>query len=169
MSNPKSDIEWKVYLAAKYPGSQIMLPSTLDLRGGRFNQSAKPLTERDWIEKRAKDIPGPGQYQTFKSMDGGPGRFSTAKPKTDVEWKIYFAKKHPSSHIMLPSTLDLRGGRFNQSAKPLTERDWVEKRAKELPGPGHYLHKEKPDVGGGKFNDSRPKSDVEWRIVRAPA
>ena len=167
-AKPKTDIEWQIYRAQQYSHVEFCaLPSTLDDRGGRFNQSAKPLTERDWAEKRARQLPAPGAYAVVPDWSrgtSGAGRFSTAKPKSDVEWRIHHAAKHPASHILLPSTLDSRGQRFNQSAKPLTERDWVVKRAKETPGPGQYKHRALGAVGGGKISESRPKSDVDWLI-----
>jgi hypothetical protein len=180
-----------------------MLPSTLDLRGGRFNQSKKPLTERDWTEKRAKTVPGPGHYDTSLPWSPPGGRFNCAKdPSHDGGYAIGASSsgnsvssnnstattsissignkrnsgkknhkeldgpKGPHSILVLPSTLESFGGRFNQSAKPLTERDWMEKRAKTVPGPGHYKQKDKKIIlSGGKFNNSQSKNDVEWKIV----
>ena len=172
-SHPKSEIEWMIYRHSEYPGTMVVLPSTLDTRGGRFNKSAKPLTERDWIEKRARKLPAPGDYIVDAgSLSAAGGRFSESRPKSDLEWKIHHALKHPSSHIVLPSTLETKGQRFNRSLKPLTELDFLLKRAKELPGPGEYPHHKEhtvahASVSGGKFNLSKPKNDVEWKIVSA--
>jgi hypothetical protein len=65
----------------------LTLPSTLSRAGGTFNRSAKPLTERDWIVKRAALTPGPGQYKA-KAMDiadVGGGRISATSVLSDTD------------------------------------------------------------------------------------
>jgi hypothetical protein len=168
MACPKSDVDWMIYRAAQTKMSYVKLPSTLRRTGGTFSKSAKPMTKTDWTVKRAKELPGPGQYDTRpleeKLGNQHRGKFSLAKPKTDVERQVQRGLESPGSHILLPSTLKKSGGIFNQSAKPLTERDWQVKRAKELPGPGEYQHAELKSAGGGKFNTGNSKNDVEWKV-----
>jgi hypothetical protein len=43
---------------------------------------------------RASQTPGPGQYDPVDKKNA-TGKFSTSKPKSDVEWKIYNASKIP--------------------------------------------------------------------------
>ena len=41
------------------------------------------------------------------------------------------------------------------------------KQARASPGPGAYTFNLRERRGGGKFNSSRPKSDLEWAMLRA--
>jgi hypothetical protein len=168
MACPKSDIDWMILRASQNEMSYVTLPSTLRRTGGAFNQGAKPLTKTDWTVKRAKELPGPGQYDTRplgeKMGNQHRGKFSLAKPKSDVELQVQRGLESPGSHILLPSTLKMAGGSFNQSPKPLTERDLIVKRAEQMPGPGEYQHAELKSAGGGKFNTGNTKNDVELKV-----
>ena len=81
-----------------------------------------------------------------------------------MEWQIHRARLHPAAHVVLPSTLSTKGQQFNRGAKPLTEQDWLEKRARNVPGPGTYPAGAAVP-SGGKFNESRPRSDVDWKML----
>jgi len=87
------------------------LPSTLNTSGGEFS-TAKPKTHLEyeqsfcivtvrhscishspfavsrWEIYRAKQLPGPGQYETSSTLDRRGGRISVAKPMSDVEMMI---------------------------------------------------------------------------------
>mmetsp|Transcript_54527 Transcript_54527/g.109654 ORF Transcript_54527/g.109654 Transcript_54527/m.109654 type:complete len:474 (+) Transcript_54527:174-1595(+) len=124
------------------------------------------------IVRSALDKPGTGEYDTAQSsFDSRAGsRFSTANPKSDVDWQILRASENLMSYVKLPSTLETWGGAFNKSAKPLTERDWQVKRSKEVPGPGKYDTRPLGDKLShdqrGKFSVAKPKTDVEWMVHR---
>ena len=50
---------------------------------------------------RASQTPGPGQYNP-EDKKNVTGKFSTSKPKSDVEWKIYNASKIPGPGQCVP-------------------------------------------------------------------
>ena len=54
-------------------------------------------------------------------------------------------------------------GEFNLS-KPKTDLEWTIHRGKLVPGPGSYQVRTEgpPKVSGGRFNESRGKSTIEW-------
>ena len=114
-ANPKSDVEWKMYTAAKLPGpGQYEVATGIQgMKGGKFRyvssaitsravpvlltqrcSSAKPKSDVEWMIYRASQTPGPGQYDPVDKKNA-TGKFSTSKPKSDVEWKIYNASKIP--------------------------------------------------------------------------
>jgi hypothetical protein len=61
---------------------------------------------------RASQTPGPGQYDPVEKKNA-TGKFSTSKPKSDVEWKIYNASKIPGpGQYDLPDMLAKSGGKI---------------------------------------------------------
>ena len=61
---------------------------------------------------RASQTPGPGQYNP-EDKRRETGKFSTSKPKSDVEWKIYNASKIPGpGQYDLPDTMAKNGGKI---------------------------------------------------------
>ncbi len=61
---------------------------------------------------RASQTPGPGQYDPVDKKNA-TGKFSTSKPKSDVEWKIYNASKIPGpGQYDLPDTMTKSGGKI---------------------------------------------------------
>ena len=44
--------------------------------------------------------------------------------------------------------------------------DWIIYNSKQLPAPGDYSFK-RPTTPGGQFSNARPKSDLDWTILRA--
>ena len=94
------------------------------------------------------------------------GKFSSAKPKSDVEWAIYRAKQQPGPGQYQHKEIIPKGGRFNMS-NPKSDIDWIIKQASEQPGPCDY---KPPEVGrptGGRFSTARPKSNLDWTIFYA--
>lgn len=96
MSNPKSDIEWKIHRANEVPGpSQYGAPKLSKPGGGKFNMS-KPKTEIELRIYHGKSMPAPGQYIGMtKFNQQSTGKFNMSKPKSDLEWKIHRAKDSP--------------------------------------------------------------------------
>ena len=99
------------------------------VRGGRI-ATGKPKSDVDWKIYRAKQIPGPGEYDSPTDKLSG-GRFSMSSPKSDVEWVMLRASKIPGpgeyeSKVALPS-----GGRFS-TAKPKTDIEWKMLRASQV-------------------------------------
>lgn len=141
MSQPLSDLEVHLLRAREEApdGPNLLLPSTLNRRGmGRFSVSQKPATDTDRMVARAREMPSPQDYETeMRSTRITTGKFNTSRSKRHVDHMVHLATlNHGSDPLVLPSTLSRAGGTFNRSAKPLTERDWIVKRAKQTPGPG---------------------------------
>ena len=91
------------------------------LEGGRFSL-AKPKGEFDWVVARAKQTPGPNQYNVKVNEWGTGGiKISDANPKSEIDWVIHRSKKTPAPNeyglIKMPGP---SGGQFS-TAYPLTE------------------------------------------------
>jgi hypothetical protein len=103
-SRPKNDIEWRAYNASGRvnpegqpgPGQYDTFnpPKMLDPAGGRFNL-AKPKSELDFILDRAKELPGPGEYDAPRWPCPNDGRFGkSVGVKMDRYRKSPFPKQH---------------------------------------------------------------------------
>ena len=106
--------------------------------GGRFSL-AKPKGEFDWVVARAKQTPGPNQYNVKVNEWGTGGiKISDANPKSEIDWVIYRSKNTPAPNeyglIKMPGP---SGGQFS-TAFPLTELDLTILRANDTPGPNEY-------------------------------
>ena len=114
-----------------------MLRNGLELGKAKCPRFAdgKPLSDLDWIIKRAKEQPGPGNPVTLPPVGGGV--ISTARPLSELD---LIALHQP--HLPGPGTYDTRvdassvgGGRFSE-ARPKSELDWKLLHSSEGPGPG---------------------------------
>ena len=138
--NPKTDIEWRMYEAAKTPGpGSYKIDSKYDRpAGGHFNTS-NPKGDVEWKIYNSGNIPGPGQYDlpTAQSTMKG-GKFSMANPKSDIDWQIYEAARSPGpgSYNIGKRPKD-SSMKFNTS-KPKTDIEWKIYEAAGMPGPGQY-------------------------------
>ena len=56
---------------------------------------AKPKTETDWIIKRSRETPGPGQYTPKLVRKTSACKISDANPKSDVDLVILRSKETP--------------------------------------------------------------------------
>jgi hypothetical protein len=118
----------------------------------------------DWSIYRAKQQPGPGQYQVSKGITLPGGKFNMSNPKSDVDWAILKASQSPSpqdylvrqsskyldhisvqflrihdfsANIQIDSGYRVGGGKFS-TARPKSALDWTIHRSKLCPGPGEY-------------------------------
>lgn len=167
---PKSDLEMQLLRSSFLPAPNLMLPSTLDRRGVIFQQAKLPSTDMDLQIARGASLPAPNAYDTRPVTTAiARGKFNS-KSKRLVERMVHEATlNHGSDPLLLPSTLSTSGGNFNKSKKPLTEIDWAEKRAKQIPAPGSYRAKvmDISNVQGGKISRTSTLSDIEWAEKRA--
>ena len=68
--------------------------------GGKFS-TAVPKSDIEWTEYRAKQLPGPGEYQTVMASKGKLGlaprtvTFAAGNPKSDLDWTIYRSRQLP--------------------------------------------------------------------------
>ena len=102
--------------------------------GGRFS-TAKPKTETDWIIKRSKETPGPGQYTPKMIRKKSGCKISDANPKSDVELVMLRSRETPgpSAYQSNISTNSGKGLKISD-ANPKSDLDWVIYRSKQSPG-----------------------------------
>jgi hypothetical protein len=113
------------------------------------------------------DRPHSASPSSYSQFGARGGKFSSAKPKSDVEWAIYRAKQCPGpGEYKTNKDFIPRGGRFNLS-KPKSDIDWIIKKSSEEPGPGDYKVDLDAKTNGGRFSTARPKSALEWTIFNA--
>jgi len=111
-------------------------------------------------------LPATGKY-----LRPGGGRFSTAKPKSEIDWVILRAKDSPGPSAYRP-VVKAKGGSGTtkiSDANPKSDVDWVIYRSKQTPGPSEYkvAGMSNQKRGGGRFSTAYPMSDLEWTIWRA--
>ena len=67
----------------------------MGMNTGGFS-TANPMTQIDILEKRAAEVPGPGEYHIPGVGDCTSGQlFSTANPKSHIDWAVFEAKAKP--------------------------------------------------------------------------
>ena len=130
---------------------------------------AKSELELLLLEKA--QVPGPDAYDLPDGIAAMPGgKFSLANAKTDLDWAVLRAGQQPGpgAHDLPPERI---GGAVNLGcARSKSALELMLLEAEKVPGPGaHSL----PDITGsplpgGRFpSGAKPKSDVEWSILRA--
>ena len=135
------------------------------------------------LQKRAAELPAPGQYYGLPGRRGSfgktvsGGRFNMSKPKSELDWVEYRAKDLPAPGTGQPkmgfSTFNAtRGGKISETtSKGMIDQHVYEKRDLPAPGAGQpkggfsSMHALKR--AGGRFNASNPKSDIDWQIHKA--
>lgn len=141
----------------------LQLPSCFEATSGGKFSTARPKSDIEWAEKRAREVPPPGDLElpSFTQLVKG-GTFNEGVSKSTLDWVVYYAKDLPGpAQYGLPD-ISIPGGRFNESV-PKSELDWIEYRAKDAPGPGQYAAST-ARTPGGRFNTSNPKSDIDWLV-----
>lgn len=117
------------------------IPDSLSLiTGGSFNKS-NPKTDLEWVEYRAKQIPGPGRYMSMDQTSGlnkAGGAWSKYKPKSDVEWAMERAAKTPGPGEYRPKPVEPSYNTTFGNFEPKSELDWVIHKAKDTPAPGQH-------------------------------
>ena len=119
-------------------------------------------------KNRPKHFVQPSSATGRWSTPGG-GRFSTAKPKSDIEIKMLRAAKTPGpGQYQLPQFGSGNSGIRISDANPLSEIDLKMIRAAETPGPNQYnTQHDYSKLNGGRFSTANPKSDLEWTMHNA--
>ena len=101
--------------------------------GGRFS-TAKPKTETDWIIKRSRETPGPGQYTPKYIRRNRAVKISNANPKSDVDLVILRSKETPGPSEYKPRAIGRERGVKMSDANPKSELDWIIHRSLSTPG-----------------------------------
>ena len=101
-----------------------MLKSSLKKNGGKFDKAAIRRYYVDTIEQ-GKSIPGPGGNTKVQStLNKSGGVLSTARPKSDVEWRIYRASQIPGPKYNITSPDTQAMERIQKNAKDLYKREY---------------------------------------------
>eukprot|EP00937_MAST-01D_sp_MAST-1D-sp2_P000419 g419.t1 len=144
-----------------------------DLR--RLHEMAAPTVKTAKVQQGGKvdpeGVPAPGTYDLPSGLqvEEYVGRFSSSKPKTDIERQVLRAALLPSpASYSLPSLGDgTSGGRFSL-ARPKSELDWRLLEASASPGPGeHRLPDPLGQLPGGRWNATGRSADPDGSLRRA--
>lgn len=146
-ASTKSELEWIIYNAKDLPGPDEYSPDKAPQgpQGTVFSTSVLP-NFFDLEMSRCAMLPSAAEYDPCIDVQGftGTGRFSEARPKTDVERSILRYKYEPGPGQYTPqyvrqfSTSSTRVGAGVTTlnvAKAKTEQEWIAYRQKQLPGP----------------------------------
>lgn len=146
-ANTKSELDWVIHNAKDLPGPDEYSPQKAPQgpQGVVFSTSVVPNFV-DLEMSRCAMLPSAAEYTPCIEVEGftGTGRFSEAKPKTDVEKSILRYKYEPGPGQYTPqyvrqfSTSSTRVGAGVTTlnvAKAKTEQEWIAYRQKQLPGP----------------------------------
>ena len=172
----KTAVEWAEYHAGQSPG-----PGEYDVTrranwkpeaAGKFGKGKLPVSD---IDRRVKEnVPGPGEYDLIGYLDREKSKEGCVKltkgtlMKSDIDWKICYAKDQPgpSDYEICDSlTSRIRGGRFNKG-HPKSDIDWRCLAARHSsPGPGAYVTGSSTSLTKG----SRISKSERWRYRRAAA
>lgn len=92
-----------------------------------LEEGESPQRTIDWVIRKAKQLPGPGQYEPKTDTRLRYfGAFNMSKPKSELEWCIYRGKAMPGpGSYRVNKGKKIPGGRFNES-KAKTSIDWVQ-------------------------------------------
>ena len=136
--------------------------------GGRFS-TAKPKTETDWIMKRSRESPGPGQYTPKLVTRNSACKISDANPKSDVDLVMIRSRESPGpSEYQKNNSTNTGKGLKISDANPKSDLDWVIHRAKQTPGANAYQNPMKRIVKtGGKFSAANPLTETEVLMLRS--
>lgn len=139
-------------------------------------QSYRPSTA--FVSKRLLDgsTPGPGHYTPEPAIRDGiiGGRFCDARPKSAIELRIEHAADLPGpADYGEPKLKAPNPQKFNIS-KSKSNLELVMHVGSQTPGPAEYddNHSLAASVRNsphwkGHFSGAKPKSDVDWHILRA--
>lgn len=87
----------------------------------------------------ASRLPGPLDYQDpAKHEQMAGGRFSTAYPKSDVDWIIYRSKERPGPLDYRPRRVRKDIGVKFSDSNPKSYLDWAIYNSQQVPGPLRY-------------------------------
>ena len=155
--------------------------------GGTFNAS-KPKSDSDWAIYRSSQIPGPGQYKVDGQRPISGGSFNMSKAKSHVEWIEYRAgqlpgpsdygnvdrQDAPNAQVGLRRERKRgdagREGMKNQECAVRTAIKSVLAVVCFKAGVKHthtHSHTYHNSVCSQQFSMAKPKTDVDWAILRA--
>ena len=147
----------------------------MGMNTGGFS-TANPMTQIDILEKRAAEVPGPGEYHIPGVGDCTSGQlFSTANPKSHIDWAVFEAKAKPGPgqyavDKAFKAANDSKGGGSFSTANPKSHIDWAVFEAKTKPGPGQYGAPKRQYIekgGSGKFPFVyRPKDPSKAHLAK---
>ena len=135
--------------------------------GGRFSLG-KPKSETDWIIKRSRETPGPGQYSPAYVRKNRAVKISNANPKSETDRIILRSSQKPGPGAYSPQNINRSKGLKISDANPKSDLDWVIHRSKQSPAPNAYQNPMKTiQQAGGKFSTAKPLTDTEILMIRS--
>lgn len=120
---------WKLKRAMEEPspGSYadgVIKSFTISKKGVKIPKAKMKRYFEDTIAQH-KGIPGPGGNTAIQStLKRSGGLFSLAKPKTDIEWKIYRAKQLPGPKYTITNPDTTAMDNIQRHAKKLYRREY---------------------------------------------
>ena len=123
-----------------------------------INRLSKPRQKKKPSKYHVQPSSATGRW----SKPGG-GRFSNARPKSDIEIKMLRAAETPGpGQYKLPQFGSGKGGIRISDANPLSDIDLKMIRAAETPGPNQYnVAHDYSKMGGGRFSTAKPMTSTE--------
>jgi len=145
-------------------GNNLMptVPMAEELKARKEAEEAKAKALADAAEaaerRRSRFLKFKQTAKTVKLVGGTVAAFKSAH---ELQVETDFQRSVPK--LVSPKVVT--------DGRDKTYMDWIELRGGELPGPGEYdadgARKKLESSGGGRFNMSMTKSDLEWKIHRA--
>jgi hypothetical protein len=136
LSNPKSDVEWKMYTAAKLPGpGQYDMPTLgSGVSGGRFNLSRPKGIIDDAIYKASRDRAAPNSYNAQEDLKKKRGGRVYSKPASKVT-SVDVQNLHQMWNSINPNSTILRSTEKTFKSNPTISRP----RQRQAPPQPEYL------------------------------
>ena len=136
-----------------------------------FGGGAQRFQSTRDMERKERALPGPAEYKPPSSTEAMPGgRFSLARPKSEIEWCEYRGRQTPGpgAHDPNPAARRANNAGGFSLAQPKSDVEWQMHRAAKTPGPAEYTHAGLgEDIRGGVLSVADPKTDVDWAVYRA--
>ena len=97
------------------------------------------------------------------------GKWSTANPKSYLDWIQHHASQTPSpqDYELKSTVLNAKGATVFSTANVPSDVEKKILRANDTPAPDRYNPTQPKKRGGVKISEANPKSDVEWAVYNA--
>lgn len=99
-----------------------------------------PKSDIEWLQYKARQLPGPGQYYRPRTATDGlkGGTWGKYAPKSDVEWQMHRAAQIPGPGQYKARPLTSGAGVKFANYDPPSDIELKMKAAAEMPGPAQY-------------------------------
>jgi hypothetical protein len=151
------------------PGAYNVRQNALSAAGATKISDANPMSELDWIIKRAKETPSSQDYGIPELPKKQGVKFSSVNLPTEIDLIAMCASKipGPGAYNVRRNALSGAGVTKISDANPMSELDWIIKRAKETPSSQDYGIPELPRKQGVKFSSVNLPTEIDLIAARA--